>query len=367
LRLALLCFGSVRVRLDLACGSAYLNSMILSVLDQSFIVSGRSPQEAIRETVALAKLCEALGYHRFWVSEHHNSESVAGSAPEVLLGALAVSTRTLRIGAAGIMLPHYSSLHVAEQFRVLEALAPGRVDLGLGRAPGSDGRTAFALNPNAAAAADAFPAQVREVQAWVSGGPLPDHHPFGMIKAQPAGPTSPQIWILGSSTYGAQVAAFFGLPYCFAYFFSDGLGAEEALATYRANFRPSAGQPAPYAAIAVFALAAETRAQAERLLAPREVWRAERERGRYVPLPSPEQAASYAYTTPEQIRRDEALRTAVFGTPDDVAARLSGLAGALSVDEVAIVTAAHDPADRRRSFQLIAAAVGLARPMSVAA
>jgi luciferase family oxidoreductase group 1 len=341
--------------------------MKLSVLDQSFIVAGRSPAESIRETVAMAKLCDGLGYHRFWVSEHHNSESVAGSAPEVLLGALAVSTKTIRIGAAGIMLPHYSSLHVAEQFRVLEALAPGRVDLGLGRAPGSDGRTAFALNPNAAAAADAFPAQVQDVQAWVSGGPLPDNHPFRTIKAQPAGTTSPQIWILGSSNYGAQVAAFFGLPYCFAYFFSDGLGAEEALSTYRANFRPSAGQPTPYAAIAVFAIAAETQGQAERLLAPREMWRAERERGRYVPLPSPEQAAAYPYTTPEQIRRDDARRTALFGTPDEVALRLSALAGALSVDEIAVVTAAHDPADRRRSFQLIASAMGLARPMSAAA
>ncbi len=315
----------------------------------------------------MAKLCDGLGYHRFWVSEHHNSESVAGSAPEVLLGALAVSTKTIRIGSAGIMLPHYSSLHVAEQFRVLEALAPGRVDLGLGRAPGSDGRTAFALNPNAAAAADAFPAQVREVQAWVSGGPLPETHPFRMIKAQPAGTTSPQIWILGSSNFGAQVAAFFGLPYCFAYFFSDGLGAEEALAIYRANFKPSPSQPAPYAAIAVFALAADTRAQAERLLAAREVWRAERERGRYVPLPSPEQAADYPYTTPERIRRDEARRNAVYGTPDEVADRLAALSEALTADEIAIVTAAHDPADRRRSFQLIASAMGLARPLTAAA
>ncbi len=340
-------------------GRTMLHAMRLSVLDQSMIVSGRSPQESIRETVELAKLCDTLGYHRFWVSEHHNSGSVAGSAPEVLLGALAVSTRRIRLGSAGIMLPHYSSLHVAEQFRVLDALAPGRIDLGLGRAPGSDGRTAFALNPNAAEAANTFPAQVRDVMAWVSGRALAEGHPFGMITAQPAGPTAPQVWILGSSNYGAQVAAHFGLPYCFAYFFSDGVGAEEALHLYRASYRPSADHPAPYAAVAVFVQAAETSARAERMFAGREVWRAERERGRYVALPSPAEVAAYVFTPGEQARREQARARAVFGTPDVVAAKLSALSDALDVEEIALVTAAYDPADRRRSFELLAGEFGL--------
>jgi luciferase family oxidoreductase group 1 len=334
--------------------------MRLSVLDQSMIVSGRPPQESIRETVELAQICDALGYHRFWVSEHHNSGSVAGSAPEVLLGALAVSTRRIRLGAAGIMLPHYSSLHVAEQFRVLDALAPGRIDLGLGRAPGSDGRTAFALNPNAAEAANAFPSQVRDVMAWVAGRPLAPNHPFGMITAQPAGATAPQVWILGSSDFGAQVAAHFGLPYCFAYFFSDGLGAEQALHTYRVAYRPSEDNPLPYAAIAVFAQAAETGERAERMFLGREVWRAERERGRYVALPSPAEAAAYVFTPAEQARREQARDRAVFGTPDVVAAKLAALAAGLGVDEIALVTAAHDPADRRRSFELLAGEFGSA-------
>jgi luciferase family oxidoreductase group 1 len=341
--------------------------MRLSVLDQSMIVTGRSPPQSIRDTVELAKLCDTLGYHRFWVSEHHNSGSVAGSAPEVLLGALAVSTRRIRIGSAGIMLPHYSSLHVAEQFRVLEALAPGRIDLGLGRAPGSDGRTAFALNANAAEAANAFPSQVRDVMAWVTGRPLAEGHPFGMITAQPAGPTAPQVWILGSSNFGAQVAAHFGLPYCFAYFFSDGLGAEEAMSLYRTHYRPSQDHPAPHAAIAVFALAAETQAAAQRLSAPREVWRAERERGRYTALPSPEEAAAYAYTPQEEARRDQARKLAASGTPDVVAARLVSLADTLQADEIAIVTATYDPADRRRSFQLLAEEFRLAQSLSAAA
>jgi luciferase family oxidoreductase group 1 len=333
--------------------------MRLSVLDQSMIVTGRTPAESIRETVALAQLCDQLGYHRYWVSEHHSTDSVAGSAPEVLLAALAMVTQRIRLGSAGVMLPHYSSLKVAEQFRVLEALAPGRIDLGLGRAPGGDGRTAFALNPNAAQAAEYFPAQVRDVMAWVGGTELPANHPFREVRAQPEGPGMPQVWILGSSTYGAQVAAHFGLPYCFAYFFSEGLGAREALDLYRDTYKPSPAHPEPYSAICVLAIAAETQADADRLFVPREVWRAERERGRYVPLPSAAEAAAYAFTPPEQ-QRNAALRTrALFGTPAVVKQRLLDVAGDLAVDEVAVVTATHDPADRRRSYALLAEAFGL--------
>ena len=266
------------------------------------------------------------------------------------------------------MLPHYSSLKVAEQFRVLEALAPGRIDLGLGRAPGSDGRTAFALNPNAAQAAEHFPAQVRDLMAWVSGAELLPGHPFGDVKAQPQGPGSPEIWILGSSNYGAQVAAHFGLPYRFAYFFSEGLGAREALDLYRDAYRPSERFPVPLSAICVLAVTAETQAHAERLYVPREVWRAERERGRFVPLPSPDEAAAYRFTELE-LRRNELLRgRALFGTPDLVKARLSEIVADLGADEVAIVTPTHDPADRRKSFTLLAAAFGLrADPAALAA
>ncbi len=341
--------------------------MRLSVLDQSMIVSGRSPDVSIRETVELARLCDGLGYHRYWLSEHHSSDSIAGSAPEVLLAALAMVTTRMRLGSAGVMLPHYSALKVAEQFRVLEALAPGRIDLGLGRAPGSDGRTAFALNPNAAEAANAFPAQLRDLMAWVGGTALPDNHPFRSVVAQPAGPGSPEIWTLGSSTYGAQVAAFFGLPYCYAYFFTEGQGAAEALALYRATYRPSAAHPHPYSAIAVFALAAETQAEADRLFAPREVWRAERERGRFVPLPSPEEAAAYPFT-PSEITRNTATRErSAYGTPDLVRARLEAIGRSHEVDEIAVVTAVHDPAARRRSYALLADAFGLGKRVRLAA
>src|SRR5271167_2813222 len=161
----------------------------LSVLDQSTIVTGRSPDASIRESIRLAQFCESLGYARYWCAEHHNSDSQAGTAPEILIAAIAATTQRIRVGSAGVMLPHYSSLKVAEQFRVLEAIAPGRIDLGLGRAPGSDGLTAHALNPNAATAADQFPAQVRDLMAWLSGEKLMEGHPFRDIRAQPAGPT----------------------------------------------------------------------------------------------------------------------------------------------------------------------------------
>ncbi len=330
--------------------------MLLSVLDQSPIVSGRTPAESIRETLALAAHCDALGYHRYWVSEHHNSPSAAGAAPEILLGALAATTSRIRLGAAGIMLPHYASLKVAEQFRTLEAIAPGRIDLGLGRAPGSDQLTAHALNPHAAHAADAFPAQLRDVMAWVSGAPLVANHPFGAIVANPAGPTQPEVWMLGSSTYGAQVAAYFGLPYCYAWFFADGLGAEEALDAYRASYRPSERHPRPHVALCVFALAAESEAEAHRLIGPRDVWTTERNRGRYVALPSPEEAARYPFTEQERARQLSRRERDPVGTGEQVLRRLSEIATSHAADEIAVVTAAHDAAARRRSYSLLAEA-----------
>ena len=172
--------------------------MNLSVLDQSPASFGKSQHIAIQESLALARHCDGLGYHRYWLSEHHNSDSIVGTAPEVLMAAIAATTARIRIGSAGVMLPHYSALKVAEQFRVLEAIAPGRIDFGVGRAPGSDRTTAFALNPHQNAAED-FPQQVLDLQAWVAGTPLPAGHAFNEIKAHPMGPTSPELWILGSS------------------------------------------------------------------------------------------------------------------------------------------------------------------------
>lgn len=337
-----------------------MRRVALSVLDQSTAAQGRGQDEAIRETLALARHCDALGYRRYWVSEHHGSASIVGTAPEVLLAALAATTSQIRLGSAGVMLPHYSALKVAEQFRVLEAIAPGRIDLGVGRAPGTDRLTAFALNPHANAADD-FPQQVRDLQAWVSGAPLPADHPFRAIRAHPTGPTHPQMWILGSSDYGAQLAAHFGLPYAFAYFFSDGRGVEEALALYRDRYRPSAAHPVPQATICVWALAADTEEEARRQLATREHWRVGFEQGLRNPLVAPEVAAAHPYTEAERRVVDSLRRKAFVGTGAQVGERLAELADRLTLDELVVVTWTFDPAPRHRSYELLAEAFGLER------
>ena len=333
----------------------------LSVLDQSTIVSGRSPDDAIRESIALAQHCEALGYGRYWLAEHHASASQAGTAPEILMAAIAATTRRIRVGSAGVMLPHYSALKVAEQFRVLEAIAPGRIDLGLGRAPGSDGRTAYALNPNAGQAADNFPAQVRDLLAWVAGEKLVEGHPFRDIQAQPTGPHVPEVWILGSSSYGAQVAAHFGLPYCFAHFITDGEGAAEAMDVYRETYRPSERHPTPHGAVAVWALAAATEAEAERLFASRALWRLGRDRGSYTALPTIPEAAAYPYSDRERGRVAQIRARALCGTGADVMAQIDGLCRAVGVEEAAVITTVADKQARKESYALLAQAARLVR------
>lgn len=336
------------------------SSLSLSVLDQSVAVAGRAPAEAIRDTLALAEHCEALGYHRFWLSEHHSHPTIVGSAPEVLLAAVAARTTRIRIGSAGVMLPHYAPLKVAEQFRVLDALAPGRIDLGVGRAPGSDFRTAQLLNPDPRAS-DRFPQQVLELQAWVTGQSLPPGHPGHGIEACPAGPTAPTLWMLGSSDYGAQLAAHDGLPYAFAWFITEGQGAAEALDLYRANYRPSAAHPKPQATVCVWALAADTSEEAWRQFHSRERWRMDRNSGHLGPLLPPAQALR-AYSAAEQPQLDQLRSRALVGSGPEVADKLRALARSLEVDELVVITWASEPAVRRRSYELLARECGLEKP-----
>ena len=337
--------------------------MLLSVLDQSTIVTGRSPGSSIQESLALARHAEALGYHRYWVAEHHNSDSQAGTAPEILIAAIAATTEHIRVGSAGVMLPHYSSLKVAEQFRVLESIAPGRIDLGVGRAPGSDGRTAYALNPNAAdRRRPASPQQVARTPRLARRREAsPSRHPFAATsRAQPAGPhRRPQVWVLGSSDYGAQVAAHFGLPYCYAHFIAGGQGAAEALDLYRETYRPSARHPTPYAALCVWALAADTDAEALRQYGSRALFRLGRDSGVYAPLPSPEDAAAVDLTDLQRAKMERDRARAMFGTGPEVARQLRALGTGLGVQEMAVLTTMHDPAARRRSYELLADAWGL--------
>jgi luciferase family oxidoreductase group 1 len=331
----------------------------LSVLDQSVAVVDRSHGQSIRDTIALAQYCETLGYERFWVSEHHNHGTIAGTAPEILIAAIAAVTKRIRVGSAGVMLPHYSPLKVAEQFLVLEAIAPGRIDLGLGRAPGSDGRTAFALNPLANERPAQFPSDVRDLMAWVTGSPLPEGHPFASVRAHPAGDTAPEIWMLGSSDYGAQVAAHFGLPYAFAWFFTDGQGGPEALDLYRKLYKPSARHPEPHTGLCVWALAAETEEQADYHFSSRAHVRLLRDRGIFAPLDPPAVASAHPYTEAERERIAHFRRNAFVGTGAQVAERIRELAAVLDLQEVAVVTWTYDEAVRRESYRLLADAMGL--------
>jgi luciferase family oxidoreductase group 1 len=328
--------------------------MRLSVLDQSTASKGRTQDVAIRDSLALARHCDALGYHRYWVSEHHNSGNIVGSAPEVLMAAIAATTPRIRVGSAGVMLPHYSALKVAEQFRVLEAIAPGRIDLGIGRAPGSDPLTAHALNPNAQDVGEHFPRQVQELQHWVSGTPLPESHPFARVTANPTGPSAPDLWILGSSDYGAQLAAYLGLPYAFAYFFSEGTGVEQALTLYRENFRPSTQCPRPVATICVWALAADSDEQAQWQFKSRERSSIDREFGIRLPLAPPAEAASRIFSPAERAIAERIRSKAIVGAAPRVAERLTNLAHRLQLDELVIVTWTYDAQPRHRSYELLA-------------
>ncbi len=329
------------------------------MLDQSVALVDRPHAQSINNTIALAAHCEALGYHRFWLSEHHNHASIVGTAPEILIAAIASRTAQIRVGSAGVMLPHYSPFKVAEQFRVLDAIAPGRIDLGLGRAPGSDGRTAFALNPLANERPAHFVADVRDLLAWVTGAGLPEGHPFRPLRAYPEGTTAPEVWMLGSSDYGAQVAAHFGLPYAFAWFFTDGKGAPEALQLYRRLYQPSSRHPEPRVALCVWALAAESAEEASYHFASRARVRLLRDRGVFAPLEPPTAALAQIDTDADRERVAQLRREAFVGTGPQVIERLADLAERLDVDEMAIVTWTYEEDIRRKSYELLARAAGL--------
>ncbi|MFM9991309.1 MAG: LLM class flavin-dependent oxidoreductase [Burkholderiaceae bacterium] len=326
--------------------------MKLSVLDQSVSGAGRSQDEALQNTLALAQSCEAWGYNRFWVSEHHSHPSIVGTAPEVLMAAIAARTTRIRLGSAGVMLPHYAPLKVAEQFRVLNALAPGRIDLGVGRAPGSDGKTAQLLNSDRSAS-DRFPQQVMELKVWVTGQDMPPGHPGAGVHAYPLSSTHPDVWMLGSSDYGAQLAAYLGLPYAFAYFITDGQGVDQALEIYRESYKPSEEHPTPHATVCVWALAAETEQEAWLQFQSRSRWRMDRNVGRIGPLLSPEEAAR-DYSVGEQMALDQLKVNAFVGSATQVATKFRAFAERLKIDELVVITWAHDPAIQKRSYELLA-------------
>lgn len=339
---------------------------ILSVLDQSPIRTGATPADAVAETLALAELTDRLGYHRYWLAEHHSSASLAGAAPEILVGQVASRTTGLRVGTGGVMLSHYSPLKVAESFRMLETLFPGRIDLGIGRAPGSDQLTDQALQTGPGAIGPQhFPMQVRDLIAFLDGS-MPDDHPFAQIRAMPSGPTAPPVWMLGSSDQSASLAAYFGCPFSFAQFIAGNTGTE-AMDVYRDNYKPSERWPEPVASIGVFALCAETEAEAERLMKCRDLSSVRQRTGRQGPVPTVEEAEAYEYSPQEEQLRLYNRQRFIWGTPDKVRTDLESVAKQFGVDEVVVLTICPDFESRCRSYELLADAFALTPRLEPAA
>jgi luciferase family oxidoreductase group 1 len=329
---------------------------LLSVLDLSPVSAGMSGTTALRNTLDLAPLADRLGYTRYWVAEHHNLPSIASSAPEIMIGQVAAVTERIRVGSGGVMLPNHAPLMVVERFKVLEALFPGRIDLGLGRAPGTDPVTSYALRRHQGNEDD-FLERFQELMLLESRA-FPEGHPFGRIVAMPSDIPLPPIWLLGSSDYSAQLAAAVGVGFSFAHHFASH-DAAAAMRSYRDLFRPSAQLQQPYAILAVAAIAADTDAAAERLAATVDLNWVRRAQGEYLPLASPEEALAYPYS-PVDRQRITANRARLFvGKPATVRERLQPLLEATQADEVMITTMIYDHAARRRSYELLAQEFGL--------
>ncbi|WP_176732061.1 LLM class flavin-dependent oxidoreductase [Micromonospora rhizosphaerae] len=320
----------------------------LSVLDLAPVARGATAGEALRHTTELARRTEELGYHRFWVAEHHNMPAIASSAPAVLIAHLAANTSTIRLGSGGVMLPNHAPLVVAEQFGTLEALHPGRIDLGIGRAPGTDQVTALALRRTMEGlSAEGFPRELADLMNYFSGDEP------GPITATPGRGQSPAIWLLGSSRFSAQLAGLLGLPFSFAHHFSA-QNTLPALALYRQSFRPSRWLEKPYVMVAVNAVCAETDERAEWLAGPAGLSFLKLRSGRPEPLATPEEAAAYPYTELERdfvAQRREGQAT---GSPETVGRQLGELLERTGADELMLTTMVYDVADRVRSFELIA-------------
>lgn len=331
----------------------------LSVLDQSPIAEGMTPAQALAGSIDLARHCEALGYHRYWVAEHHASAALAGSAPEILIGAIASATRTMRIGSGGVMLPHYSPLKVAEQFSLLAGIYPGRIDLGLGRAPGSDQRTAIALQQDRRQhAPNDFPQQLAELIGYLEDS-LPGDHPFAAYaRTLPGLPHAPEPWVLGSSPDSAVFAGDLGLPWCFADFINARQG--DIAAAYRHRFTARHAGDRPQVMVAVWTVCADSDAEAERLAAPARMMFAHLAVGRSIAVPDPDVALAWLADRPE-LDRARANRRVVAGSPETVRAGLLAVAGEYRADELMLVNILHDHDSRRRSYALAMQAMADAR------
>jgi luciferase family oxidoreductase group 1 len=330
----------------------------LSVLDLSPVTTATPGSAALRNSLDLARLADRLGYKRYWVAEHHNLANVGSSSPEIMIGQIAAVTTHMRIGSGGVMLPNHAPLMVAERFKVLEALFPGRIDLGLGRAPGTDPVTSYALRVRQdPRQGDDFLERFQELLLFERGG-FPDNHPFRNIRAVPADVALPPIWLLGSSGYSAELAAAVGTGFSFAHHFAD-YDAASAMLSYRAHFKPSPVMAKPYAILGTAVIAAETAAEAERIASSADLHYARRAKGEYMPLASPEEAAAYPYTPVDRERIARQRTRLVVGAVEEVRRRLLALQEATKADELMITTMVYDHGARRRSYELLAEAFAL--------
>ncbi len=324
-----------------------------SVLDLAIVADDSSPGEALRNSIDLARQAERLGYHRHWVAEHHNMPGIASSAPAVLAATLAAHTQTIRIGSGGVMLPNHPPLVVAEQFGALAALYPDRIDLGIGRAPGTDGYTAAALRRSASPLSDEdFPRQLTELFGFFTGE-WPEGHPYSAITAVPGLGDMPAIWLLGSSGYSAQLAGMLGLPFSFAHHFSA-RNTEPALELYRRHFRPSEYLSEPYAMVAVAVICGADDEQARYLAGPARLSMARLRTGRPSRFPSPEEAAAHVYSADEEAVAKSVGGGQAIGGPQTVRERLDDLRNRTAADELMVVTVVHDHADRIASLERVA-------------
>ena len=329
----------------------------LSILDLSPVTTGSSGAVALRNSLDLARLADRLGYTRYWVAEHHNLPSIASSAPDIMIGQIAATTENIRVGSGGVMLPNHAPLMVAERFKVLEALFPGRIDLGLGRAPGTDPVTSYALRRRQDAGDDDFLQRFQELILFDSSA-FPDGHPFRAVHAMPQDVALPPIWLLGSSGYSAQLAAMVGAGFSFAHHFSDH-DPVAVMLSYRDQFKPSPARATPYAILACAAVCAGSDAEADRLASTIDLNFVRRHRGEYLPLASPDEAAAYPYSPAERglIARN---RSRLFvGAKATVVERLAAMIAATKADEVMVTTMIYDHEARRHSYELLADAFAL--------
>jgi luciferase family oxidoreductase group 1 len=333
----------------------------LSVLDVSPVSSGSDGAQALRNTLQLSRLADQLGYERYWLAEHHNLPSIASSAPEIMIGHVANVTERIRVGAGGIMLPNHAPLKVAETFRVLEALHPERIDLGIGRAPGTDPVTATALrrSPDGLEAED-FPQRFGELLAF-SGDGFPEEHPFRSVIAMPSDVGLPPIWLLGSSGYSARAAGQMGLGYAFASHFSP-VDPSPAMLAYRKSFEPSEDFERPSAILAVAVVCGQTDEHAEELASSMELAWVRMRSGNPGPLPSPEEAMAYPYTQAERRLADAYRSMQIVGEPRTVRAKIEEVAEHTAADEVMVTTNVYDHAERLRSYERLAEVFDIATP-----